>query len=464
MKKHFIHTIISVMVFWGVYSPAVALSAEDNQSFLDMINKIREAPYKYAIDLGYLPESLVEKEDELREDFEPYTLDEDLTAMAENESQIMAGEEISESEGTEPPVYRLTASTGGVVSFFNFMPRNTAFKIVIDYLFKKELDPANESPRYILSKEYSSAGIAISAGKVGSGNAWFVAICLRSSELVSEIQMLNLINQVRANPENLWKYTQLNEEYASTLNPNISDSLVAEYKPLFFNASLSEFAQDYSDYVFTKKYPEYLSEKNTPLERAGYYGYEGEAVQEKIGPPVPVLSSPEEKALPVDSLFKYVINEELRAEDPLGFVVFLKDFQDVGYSVAFQRGDRFDISVPSFIVGRNNPNASSDENSSSNNEQTSRIYGVLFSDDGDELYAPGEEIIQQTVTAYDDEMKAIEAVTDNAGHFSMTLHANRQYFFTATIQGVPFSWGDIPITSDDQFVKLAYYPPVTLAP
>ena len=61
------------------------------------------------------------------------------------------------------------------------------------YLLKKELDPDNESPRYILSENtYSSVGIAISAGKVGSGNAWFVSICFGSPELVSEIQMLNL--------------------------------------------------------------------------------------------------------------------------------------------------------------------------------------------------------------------------------------------------------------------------------
>jgi len=89
----------------------------------------------------------------------------------------------------------------------------------------------------------------------------------------------------------------------------------------------------------------------------------------------------------------------------------------------------------------------------------SRIYGVLFSDnDGDGLYAPGEELIQQTVTVYDGEMQEIETVvTDNAGHFSIkTLETNQQYSFTATIEEVQVR-EDIFITSD-QFVKLVYAP------
>lgn len=182
------------MVFWGVCGPAAALSAEDNQLFLDILNEIRADPYEYAKGLGYGHDFLIGKGIGPDTPFDLYTLDKDLTAMAADENQRMAGEEVLEPK---KPVHRLTALTGGVVSFFNFMPRDRAFEIVINYLLKKELDPDNESPRYILSeKTYSSVGIDISAGKVGSGNAWFVSICFGSPERVSEIQMLNLINQV----------------------------------------------------------------------------------------------------------------------------------------------------------------------------------------------------------------------------------------------------------------------------
>ncbi|MGD9826614.1 hypothetical protein [Desulfobacter sp.] len=459
MKIHIIHTLISAMVFWGVYGPAAALSAEDDQYFLDRINEIRTAPYNYAIEhLECTPDFLKAKGIKPDTTFARYTLDERLTAMAEDESQLMAGEEITVSEA--PPYYRLTASTGGVVSFFNFMSRETAFKIVINYLFKKELD--NESFDHILSKDYSSAGIAISAGKVGSGNAWFVAICLRSSELVSQIQMLNLINQVRADPEKISEYTNpRREDYEN--DPIITELIDGEYKPLFFDASLSEYARAYSSYLLNGTYQEPLSETQTAMERVAHcgYGYEGDAVQESY---VQIPSVPGESSPPVDSLFVSLIYNELIAW-PTGYVVFLKGSQDVGFSMSFQEDESYNISALSFVVGKKAPNASTDENADINNEQTVRIYGVLFSDiDGKGLYAPGYELIKQTVKVYDDEMQEQEiqsAVTDNAGHFFMELPANQQYYFKATIGGVPVSWegndGNHLITTD-QFVKLTHTP------
>ena len=288
----------------------------------------------------------------------------------------MAGEEITEPE--EPPVHRLTASTGGVVSFFNFMTREEALKIVIDYLLKEELD--TNTFDHILSEDYSYAGIAISAGKVGSGNAWFVSICLGSAERVSEIQMLNLINEVRANPGIIWEYDynniMLNRAYVFDLNPNIPDLFTVEYKPLFFNAALSASA----------------SEADADLETDTYNGYEGEVVQ-NFKVPIPCN---EESGQSVDFLFFYLISKEL-INWPMSYVVFFNDIQDVGSNITFQPGDNeIGSSILSFVVGKSNPNSSSDESDSSNNDQRSRIYGVLFSDnDGDGLYAPGEELIQK---------------------------------------------------------------------
>ena len=442
------------MVIWAVYNPAAAISAEDDQVFVEMINQIRRDPYDYASNyLECTPEFLKTRGIEPDTTFDDYTLDDGLTGMAETESQSNAdesnaGEDISESE--EPPVhrFRLTASTGGVVSFFNFMTRETAFKIVIDYLFKEELDSSNTFD-HILSEDYSYAGIAISAGKVGSGNAWFIAISLRSAELISEIQMLNLINQVRSNPENIWGYTNWNREEVLNQKPALFDLVACEYKPLFFNASLSASA----------------SEAEAAPETDAYHGYEGEIVQESE---VDVLCLTEEDSRSVEFLFSSLIYYELIGW-PLSPVTFLTDFQDIGSSVAFQPGDGIDTSVLSFVVGRNDPNYSDDENSTSNDDQMSKIYGILFSDnDGDGLYAPGEELIQKdvTVSVYADDvegMKELKTVrTDNAGHFSMTLETNRQYNFVAAIdENVQVAWdgndGNLFITSD-QFVKLVYTP------
>lgn len=454
MKIHIIHTLISAMVFWGVYGPAAALSAEDDQYFLDRINEIRTAPYNYAIEhLECTPDFLKAKGIKPDTTFARYTLDERLTAMAEDESQLMAGEEITVSEA--PPYYRLTASTGGVVSFFNFMSREEAFIIVINYLFKKELD--NESFDHILSKDYSSAGIAISAGKVGSGNAWFVAICLRSAELVSEIQMLNLINDVRSNPNNIWTYkyngTKMNPVDVFSRKSDIDDLFAGKYEPLFFNADLSASA----------------SQAKTDFETDPYNGYEGEVFQDS-DVVIPCVECAEEENQSVKFLFFSLLSQELDRW-PLGHVVFLNGIQDVGSSSTFQSEDgdgEKGSSILSFVVGKSNLNADNKESAGSEDPATVRIYGLLFSDhDGDRLYAPKEELIQKdvTISVYAEdvgEMREIETVrTDNAGHFFMELPANQQYDFRATIDGVTVRWegndGNYLITTD-QFVKLTHTP------
>ena len=411
-----------------------------------MINKIREAPYDYARDLGYDPESLRVNGIEAETAFKPYEQDSALTQAAVDESASIAGEDISES--TAPSIYRFSASTGGVVSFFNFMSREMAFKIVIDYLFEKELE--TNTFDCVLSKDYAYAGVAITAGKVGSGNAWFVGICLRSAELASEIQMLNLINAVRDNPKSILKYLELDQLEAYDKNKNIEYLSSGEYNPFFFDTALSESAQALSSHLLND-----TDETQTALEWAEDYGYTGEDVKDFF---LPVGSLPEDNGLSVYTLFLYLMRNEL-TQWPLSSVAFLKDFQDIGSSISFQAGDKIDTSVLSFVVGRNDPDDGDDE--------TVRIYGLLFSDnDGNDLYAPGEEetCIQQTVTAYNNETQETQtAVTDNAGHFLMKLPANQQYSFTATIEGVPVSWegnnGDYLITSD-QFVKLIYRPAV----
>lgn len=432
MKKYYIHIIISAMIIWGVYGPATAFSSEDNQYFLEMINKIRAEPHIYARDeLDYDPEYLNANGIYVGKKLAPYELDAELTARAEHESKVMAGEEGLASE-EKPPIYRLTATTGGVVSFFNFMTQDAAFKIVIDYLLKKEIDAKVFD--HILSEAYSHAGLAISAGNVGSGNAWFVAVSLRSSELTTEIQMLNLINQVRSNPEYIWEYRDFNREETLAQKPNLIDSLTSAYTPFFFNAALSASA----------------SKIEVDPESGAYHGYEGEIQVSKVG--IPCLA--EEASRSVDFLFSALMHREL-FDWPRINVTFLKGVQDIGSSVAFQPGDKNKIStsVLSFVLGKTDQNAGCGNDCDHN--QTSRVYGVLFQDnDENGLYAPGEEILQEIVTAYDDDMEVVQtAVTDNAGHFSMALDSSRQYKFTATINGVAFSW-DFPIISG-QFVKLA---------
>ncbi|WP_041279355.1 hypothetical protein [Desulfobacula toluolica] len=442
MKKQIkLYTIILAMVFLGVHGASLAESSENKETFLDVINQIRTAPFSYALSLGYDSEFLVKSGILPETQFEPYAADDFLTAIAADDNGLMTGEETLASK--KKPVHLLTAETGGVVSFLNFMSLDTAFKIVIDYLFRKELD--TNKFHHILSNAYSYAGIAISPGRVGGlGNAWFVAIRLGSSELVSEMQMLNLINQVRSDPWKILDYSELNSAEVFNENQSVLYLFTNNYQPLFFDASLRAASGAHSFYVFHGAYPE--PSGDTPLERAAFHGYEGGFVQESAL--IVNFLKEEEGGASVDTLFSSLIRNELKIW-PLGSAVFLKDFQDAGSSISFGVGADIDVSVLSFVAGKK----------ISDNEQISRIYGVLFSDnDGNGLYSPGEELIQQTVKVYAEEMQAVKnVITDNAGHFSMTLDSNKQYSFKATIEDVPVTQ-EIFITSD-QFVKLVYSPP-----
>jgi hypothetical protein len=322
------------------------------------------------------------------------------------------------------------------------MPVDTAFKIVVDNLFRKEIE-TNEF-HYILSNTYSYAGIAISPGRLEDRvNAWFVAICLGSSELVSDIQMLNLVNQVRDDPWKILDYTRLNPAEAFTENQEVVHLFAGGFQPLFSDASLMASASAHSFYVLHGTYPELSGE--TPLERAAFHGYAGDFVQEFA---LTVPSLKEEGPASVGTLFSALIHRELKVW-PEGSAVFLNDFQHAGSSMSFQAGDDIDISVLSLVTGEN----------SHKDDQMPRIYGLVFSDnDGNGLYSPGEEMIQQIVKVYDQDMQALEnVVTDNAGHFSMTLDANKQYSFKTTIEDVPVS-REIFIATD-QFVQLIYPPP-----
>lgn len=73
--------------------------------------------------------------------------------------------------------------------------------------------------------------------------------------------------------------------------------------------------------------------------------------------------------------------------------------------------------------------------------ETARIYGLLYPDqDEDSLYTPGEELTEETVDVYPlsgnfgespdtASETAYQVVTDNAGHFSLSLEPGRHWVF-----------------------------------
>ncbi len=105
---------------------------------------------------------------------------------------------------------------------------------------------------------------------------------------------------------------------------------------------------------------------------------------------------------------------------------------------------------------------------------TVRIYGLVFLDhDGDSLYAPGEELANETVDIYplagnpgttsDDgsgssaSEPVYQVTTDNAGYFSVSLDPG-QYWVFETWKQEQVSRRIIYIDTD-RFVKMSFFPP-----
>ena len=428
--------ILAILVFCVCSSSAADIS-ENQSSLLDLINQIRTAPFSYALSLGYDTKFLEERGLVPDTEFEPYHMDDFLNSRAADSNTPLIG---NETEVLEiEPVHLITAETGGVVTFLNFMPANIAGKIFIDYLFKQEIESKNF--QYILSDDYLYVGISIESGVTEHRmNAWFLTISLGSSVLKSEGQILNLVNQVRSEPWKIQPYVDKTLIDIFYDHPNIFDLFGREYPPVFLNTSLHLSARASSFYLLNKTYPEPLAFViGTSMEWMTHFGYNGASVRESV-----VACEKEDAISIVNTLFSSLVLNEFNTW-PEGAVVFSSGFQDAGPGISFRSNEDVNKAVLAFDIGAGVKEA---------DEQISKIYGILFFDkDENYLYSPGEEIAQETVMVCDEDMNPLKSViTDNAGHFSMILESNKNYFFNAEPEG--FSVSAKFFVSTDQFVKL----------
>lgn len=444
------YSVILMVIFFYLGSYAIADTANNKESLLYMINQIRTSPFSHAVSLGYGDDFLVERGILPETELKPYTMDDFLNSRAADANgRNMAGD-AEPAENGEPveigPVHLLTAEVSFIVSFFNFMSADIAGQFFIDNLFKKELE--SKENQIILSDDYSWAGIAIEAGVTeDSMNAWFFTISLGSSMLRSEVQVLNLINQVRSEPSMV-------EEY---INTDVIDNIVYDnwstyhlvqggYKPLFLNSFLHKSAVSGSFYMLNETYPDSfpltVTAEMSPWEMSLYYGYSWDFLDESS---VIIVCAKDDSISCVNTIFSYLVLNELNNR-PDDAVIFSDTVQDAGPGLAVSSGENFDVVAFSLAVGSNiQENAveldiqenAADLDIQEDPGQTSRIYGILFLDsDGNNFYSPGEEIAKENVIVYDEEMNQIQSiVTDNAGHFSITLDSNKSYFFKAVLEG-----------------------------
>lgn len=400
MKKRIVNICVCLgfLIFLGPVQTASAAELDANSRFvIELINWIRLDPITYAESLGYNRDALIEERpwlaDLLENQLPMLNIASDLDAKA-----ALLNAAGYTGEIPEPGILQDYARTGeisGVVSFNNFMDPKSAIRVVVNNRFKSELADDFTGQRCILSADLNLAGAAFEAGAraQASGNIYSVTAALGSSLLKSQRQILNLINQVRANPYGAGAYLFFN------LGGHFGES-----PPLFFNGMLGKFVK--TDYVNSEYYA--LHAKN--------FGYDGYGLNRSSAIEVFPKTN-------VDSLVFWIFSSLVLNEAKgltAGNVMFGQYFNEAGIGLQVANGTSYDYARLTLVTGLGN----------TTKPGYSRIYGLVYADGNlNGAYTPGEGVKNRLLILYDRQAfaKIGTAITDNTGYFSATLPSHRDY-------------------------------------
>ena len=466
-------------------SPAAVDITDPDMFVFELINQYRTAPFAHAQALGYDAAFLQEKGIAPETVFAPYVLDEGLCTAATAANARAAAAAVDPVP--VPPVRRRMIQTGSVFSFSHFMPIETAGSIFVQNLFKTELETGEFT--FVLSDAFQYAGIGADPGVVAASqmNAWFFTLTLGSFERVSEMQILNLINQVRAEPALIDSYLDL--PVLLQQNSRLYHLPNMDFAPVFIDDTLQQLAREDVGGLLS---PESVDpdaaapQVSVPTQDAVVPDDSQENYPGVFFETATVAASWEDMtaARPINDLFSALLHNEFSTW-PYHAMVFSNRFTRSGVAVNLETVENTGTGIVSFFAGfpvlepfqpepllPETPETFLSEETA---VSQARIYGVLFTDhDDDYLYSPGEEEVQYVVTVFplddgigdtgglaDITMDPVQTVvTDNAGHFSLELEPGRHWVFEAQ-KDDQVSRRIIYIGSD-HFVKMNFTPPPVL--
>jgi hypothetical protein len=376
-------------------------------SIVDLVNSIRQDPVSYAVELGYDRKMLLEKRPWLVQ-----LLAHKLPLLKRvsflDERARLLNSPVAEGKPRKPSLandYARTGEFGGVVSFPpvmgtqpDFQTFQSALKIVVDNRFKSELANDFQGERCILGEAFDLAGAAV---EEAPGNICYITALFGSSVLKSRRQILNLINQVRADPAGAGTYL---------LFPlGFSD----EYPPLFFENLLQKIVTPQA----------MVWDGETP---GTVFGYGEARAHQSTAIEVFPKSNVNDMVFWIFS--SLVLNE---AKGLTGGDVVGSTFNQAGIHLMVVNGRMQDHVLVTLAAG---------SGFGENPMGYSRVYGLVYADGNqDGAYTPGEGAKNRWVSIHgvddsgnSDGFSTVKAgvwtgVTDNTGHFLATLLSHKQY-------------------------------------
>ena len=261
---------------------------------LELINDARENPLAMASSLGLAPDMILQELPELHDILvyglpsfpENEKLQESASAHAFDMMENGYYSDISQDGRTVADrienngfIPSAAGETLGMVGFINFISPFSAVDIIFENIFLDELNPENDRPRNILNRNLAEAGISFCSGMFNAGgnsyNSYISVIDFATGIVsVAELELVELINQVRENPLAFAESLGLDIDEVLNNLPELHEILVNGLEPLSFNRNLQEAASAHARDMLENDYLSQVSpDGRTPFDRIAETGY-----------------------------------------------------------------------------------------------------------------------------------------------------------------------------------------------
>jgi len=423
-----------------------ALAAGEAVLF-ELINQARENPLATARSLGMDAEKIVADFPDMYEilanGLPPLALSGELRAAAAARTDSMVKERCYSGESPDGRTLgRRIADAGyvavetgeslGIVAFANFIEPEAAARLLFEEMFRGELDPGRTEPRNILNPDLEETGIALGTGTLSlerlSYNIYVVTCDFGAAPDAAGLQLLNLINQARANPLETAASLGMDTERLLEDHPFLHEVLTEGLPPLAFDARLYRAARGHTLDMLKEGYYSHDSpDGRTYEDRIREANYESADSREAVGLACRVICEGPSEAAAL--FFRRIFTKELEYLETDKMTILNPLLKDAGAAIVFGTsaplggicGDEVFLLTADF-----------------GSEEAGGVFisGVTYVDkNGNGLYDAGEGAPAAITVRGPDEM-TYSLRSGGTGYFSLPLEGSQagQYDITALME------------------------------
>jgi hypothetical protein len=335
----------------GIASAAAGAPSPHDEALLALINSARQSPLAVAASMGMdtdkILKDLPKLEKILKEGLPPLTFNRNLFDAARVHTQDMfvnsyyshdspdgRGYDARIRAGGYPAV--ATGESLGMLVFANFIDPVGAVRLLFEYMFADELDPARKEKRNILDPLLKEAGASVDTGVLRLGGAlWnvYLATCDFGAVLSGpEGELLYLINQARANLLGVAESSGIDTAPFLEGRPELRAAFEQGLAPLKIHASLSSASAAHVRDMLEKNYYGKISpDGRTYKERIAGSGYRFAAAGESLG--ITWFTDPIAPSAAVGRLFERMLRDELETSNAGGLTILDPRMKEAGIAL-----------------------------------------------------------------------------------------------------------------------------------